>query len=326
MFPVHDENKSVTTPYVNYGLLVANIAVFFFFLMRGMREFELAIWAYGAIPLKIVSGEELWRLLTSMFLHADIVHLFGNMVYLWVFGDNIEDALGHGKYLVFYLVGGLAASLAHVGSLYATLPSFGSASFSIPAIGASGAISAVLGAYMLLYPTARIRTVVFYFLITVVSVPALYYLGFWFLYQLLLGFISLSGLSSGVAFWAHIGGFAAGVVAVKAFRVKPRVWQVEGGRVQQGRPITPLVASPLVKRPFIEIVAGEGKLRILAELPGVDENDIRVKVSEWEVNISAERGQIKYSGQIALPTPVLPRLQELTFRNGVLSFYLTPKT
>ena len=178
-----------------------------------MRVLENGIWEFGTIPRDVMQGENLWTLITSMFMHADVMHLVGNMIYLWVFGDNIEDALGHTKYIVFYILGGLAASFAHIASLFAALPSFAyGVGFGIPSVGASGAISAVLGAYMLLYPRARIRTLVFYFLIQIITVPALYYLGFWFLYQLMMGFFSLTLLSSGVAFWAHIGGFIVGLI------------------------------------------------------------------------------------------------------------------
>lgn len=203
-------------------LILVNVVVFFFFFLQGTETFINGIVSFGAIPSYIINGNRLWTLLTSMFMHADIMHIFGNMIYLWVFGDNIEDALGHTKYLVFYLLGGLVASFAHIASLFATLPSFGLVGFNIPSVGASGAISAVLGAYLLLYPRARIRTLVFYIFIHIMSIPAYYYLGFWFLYQLMMGTLSLTGLPSGIAFWAHIGGFVAGLVTVKVFGVKPR--------------------------------------------------------------------------------------------------------
>lgn len=222
MFPIYDENRPEIEPYVNHMLILVNVVVFFFFFLQGTRAFIRGLVSFGAVPSYIVNGDRLWTLLTSMFMHADIMHLFGNMAYLWVFGDNIEDALGHVKYLVFYLLGGLTASFTHIASLYATLPSFGQVGLDIPSVGASGAISAVLGAYLLLYPRARIRTLVFYIIVQIVSVPAFYYLGFWFLYQLMMGVFSLTGLSSGVAFWAHIGGFVAGLVTIKVFGVKPR--------------------------------------------------------------------------------------------------------
>ncbi len=245
LFPISDENRSSIRPYVNYGLLLVNILIFFFFFVQGTGTLTLEILFLGAIPSYILNGERLWTLLSSMFMHADIMHLLGNMIYLWVFGDNVEDALGHFRYLTFYFLGGLAASFIHIASLFVTFPSFGFVGFDIPSVGASGAISAVLGAYLLLYPNTRVKTLVFYVIIHVMSIPAYYYLGFWFLYQLMMGVVSLTGFTSGVAFWAHIGGFAAGFLTIKAFGVKPKPKRATLAR----RPFNPLVVSPRVRTP-----------------------------------------------------------------------------
>jgi len=324
LLPIHDENRPTRKPYVNYGLIAANVVIFFLFFLQGTRALVGGIFEYGAIPDDIVTGGRLWTLFTSMFMHADLMHLLGNMVYLWVFGDNIEDALGHFKYFAFYVLGGLAASFTHIVSLYVTLPSLGYADFSIPAVGASGAISAVLGAYILLYPRAKVRTIVFYFLISIVSIPAFYYLGFWFLYQLMLGFVSLTGLTSGVAFWAHIGGFVAGVAAIKLLRVK-RLPQVVKASIQ--RPFQPIVVGrKTVRQPFVDVIQEGDRLKVYAELPGVEEKDIRIRVSEGEVAISAEHGELNYRRQIPLPGRVYPQIRELSFRNGVLSFSLNRKS
>jgi len=145
LFPISDENRATRRPYVNYGLLLINTVVFLYFLLQGTGTLITGIESFGVTPSYILNGERLWTLLTSMFMHADIMHLFGNMLYLWVFGDNIEDALGHTKYLVFYLLGGLAATFAHIASLFVMLPSFGDVGFDIPSVGASGAISAEHG-------------------------------------------------------------------------------------------------------------------------------------------------------------------------------------
>lgn len=323
LFPIHDENRSGIRPYVNYGLILANILIFFFFMMQGTYVLEGAIWDLGTIPYAILNGEKLWTLLTSMFMHADIMHLLGNMLYLWVFGDNIEAALGHFKYIIFYLFGGLAASFVHISSIIFALPSLGPywgvINLKTPAVGASGAISAVLGAYLLLYPRARIRTVVFYIFIQIISVPAYFYLGFWFLYQLMMGMFTLTGMSSGVAFWAHIGGFVTGFLMVKPFgakvkpmrRVKPKM-----------KPIKPLYVSPLVRTPFVDMVVEEDSVKILAELPGVEAKDINIIVSSWDLLISAQHGEIKYYRRIALPTLVIPKVEDFDYRNGVLSFRL----
>jgi|GEM_PF-1089001 membrane associated rhomboid family serine protease len=319
MLPIRDENRPVTRPYVNYGLLLTNISVFFFFFLQGIRSLEAAIINFGAIPIEILYGKRLWTLLSSMFIHADVSHIFGNMLYLWIFGDNVEDALGHFRYLLFYLAGGLIANFVHIASLFLQIPTMGPGGFMIPTVGASGAISAILGAYIILYPKARIRTLVFYIFIQIVSVPAYYYLGFWFLYQLVMGVFSLTGLSSGVAFWAHIGGFVAGVLVIKAFGVKPRV---------RGRPMITerLVERPYViprtRTPIIEALIEVDRVRVVAELPGVEERNISITVSEWEFTISAEGEGVRYYGRAVLPVMVVPKVENLSFKNGVLSFVL----
>ena len=324
MFPIHDENRPSIKPYVNYGLLLINIVIFFFFFLQGTLPLWKAIGFFGATPQYILEGDRPWTLLTSMFMHADIMHLLGNMLYLWVFGDNIEDALGHTKYLIFYLLGGLAASFTHIASLFVALPSLArDVGFGIPSVGASGAISAVLGAYMLLYPKARVRTLVFYFLIQIITVPALYYLGFWFFYQLLMGFFSITLLSSGVAFWAHIGGFAAGLAAVKVFGVSPRARR--DITVERG-PIKPLYISPKFRAPFVDVMVEDDTVRVLAELPGMEEEDVMVRVSGWELVISAEHGEMGFYKRVVLPFMVSPQIHDLDFKNGVLSFTLYKRT
>lgn len=158
---------------------------------------------FPMVPSNIIRGQRLYTVFTSMFLHAGFLHLFGNMLYLYIFGDNIEDVFGHASYLVFYIFCGLAASFAHIMSL--TDSQF----YGIPVVGASGAISGVLGAYLVLYPKARVLTVVFYGWPIILPVPAIVFLGVWFLMQWFLGFFDVAG---GVAYWAHIGGFIAGMI------------------------------------------------------------------------------------------------------------------
>lgn len=321
MLPIGNENKPSKRPYLNYTLIAVNIIIFFFFFIQGWRALNRAIVSYGAIPAYILSGERLQTLFTSMFIHADILHLLGNMVYLWVFGDNIEDVLGHAMYLIFYLLGGLFASLVHICStllsLFVRPIPYVISELSTPAVGASGAISAVLGAYMLIYPNARIRTLVFYFfIVTVVSVPAYYYLGFWFIYQLLMGIISLTGLSSGVAFWAHIGGFIFGIITAKAFKAKLKRRVVEEERVY--RPI----AAPWVRAPLIDVYVETDRVLIMAYIPGIEESDIRISVSEWDVIIEAERGDARYYGRIVLPVPIIPEVINQEYKNSVLSLTL----
>lgn len=211
--PIRDENRSSSTPHVTWVILIVNVAAFFATWLPeflGYNSLSSAVDQYGMIPSAILQGRNLHTLFTSMFLHGDLLHLASNMLYLYIFGDNIEDAFGHVKYFGFYFLSGLAASLLHL--LTVTNPG-------VPAIGASGAISGVLGAYLILYPRARIVTLVFYVLITFVRIPAIFFLGFWFILQLFSGTVTLTGgVPSGVAYWAHVGGFVAGLSLALLFR------------------------------------------------------------------------------------------------------------
>jgi membrane associated rhomboid family serine protease len=213
MIPLKDINPTRTTPIVNIVLIVANVLVFFYMVYTStlVRGSENAIMmAYGTVPARlslwlagrIPAGAALLPLVTSMFLHSGLMHLAGNMLFLWVFGDNVEDNFGHLGYLVFYLVCGVGSGLIHV--LF-NLDS------RIPAVGASGAISGVMGAYAVLYPGHRILTFFFIFL---VPVPAILILGYWFVIQFLEGVsgIGMGVHSGGVAIWAHIGGFLIGLL------------------------------------------------------------------------------------------------------------------
>ena len=161
------------------------------------------------IPKFIIQGQQLHTLFTSMFLHANILHLIGNMLYLYIFGDNIEDAFGHGRYFLFYIACGLAASLTYIISITDLRALYS------PTVGASGAISGVLGTYMVLYPRARILALVPYYLIYIVPVPAIFFLGFWFIFQFLTGMLDVH---TRVAYWAHIGGFVVGMAIALLFR------------------------------------------------------------------------------------------------------------
>lgn len=201
--PYHDENPSHRTPYVTISLIVLNVIIFLWSLL----DFENIIFSFGFIPADFA----LFTLLTSMFLHGGFDHIIGNMLFLHIYGDNVEDRMGHAKYLVFYLLAGLAAALVH----FATDPSS-----IIPTIGASGAISGVLGAYLVLFPKVKVRTLIgagFFFYTA--RLPAYFLIGFWFLMQLIFGSLSLvGGVGSGIAFFAHIGGFVFGYAVAKAFK------------------------------------------------------------------------------------------------------------
>ena len=207
MLPIRDEIRAHRFPFVNYTLIALNIIVFIFELMAG-PDLEAALYEIALIPANVTAGFDLGDLkaiFTSMFLHAGLSHLLGNMLYLWIFGDNVEDRLGHFWYLVFYLAGGIVAAFAHVALNPNSV---------IPTVGASGAIAAVLGAYLILFPQVKVLTFVpIGFFLRLTLLPASLLLGFWFVLQLFNGLLTL-GLADmgGTAFWAHIGGFVFGVL------------------------------------------------------------------------------------------------------------------
>jgi membrane associated rhomboid family serine protease len=212
MIPIRDQNPTRHAPIMNYLLIAANVLVFLFFLMAGANQ-EALVYQFALIPSNVTAGVDLGDvrdIFTSMFMHGGWAHLLGNMLYLWIFGDNVEDRLGSFNYLLFYLAGGVAASLAHI------LTNPGS---QIPTVGASGAIAAVLGAYLVLYPRSRVLTFIpLGFFMRLTLVPASIVLGLWFVLQLFNGVVSLGGPDmGGVAFWAHIGGFAFGVLTAFLF-------------------------------------------------------------------------------------------------------------
>ena len=211
MIPIRDEIPTRETPVVNYMLIAINVIVYLFMALAGPASQEAIVSKYAMVPAHFADGvtlADIMTIFTSMFMHAGILHLGGNMLYLWIFGDNVEDRLGHFRYLVFYMVGGVAASLAHLATNWGS---------EVPTVGASGAIAAVLGAYLILFPTSRIETFIpLGRIYQLTLVPAAVVLGFWFILQLFDGVLALSGTDvSGVAFWAHVGGFIAGIVMVK---------------------------------------------------------------------------------------------------------------
>jgi membrane associated rhomboid family serine protease len=216
MFPYKDDNPTDTFPFVTIGIIALNILVFLLQLMADV-DGKRIVYAYGAIPHNIVSFEStqpihpLLTIFTSMFMHGGFFHIFGNMLYLWIFGNNIEDRLGHFRFILFYLFCGIVAALSH------TLTATGSG---VPMIGASGAVSGVLGAYVLLFPMARIHTIIFLgFFVQTVQIPALIVIGFWAIIQLVNGLI-IQGLPSqgGIAWFAHAGGFLAGLITIKLWQ------------------------------------------------------------------------------------------------------------
>jgi membrane associated rhomboid family serine protease len=209
MIPLRDTVPSSRVPVVNYLLILANVLVFLYEVTLG-RHLEAFIFAHGLVPRDFT----LSTLMTSMFLHGGWLHLVGNMLYLYIFGDNVEDRLGHGRYLAFYLLCGIAAGATQA----ITSPHSG-----LPMVGASGAIAGVSGAYLLFFPRARVVTLVPIFIfLQVVEVPAVFFLLLWFLWQLLSGVATLGDRAGvgGVAFWAHVGGFLAGMILGPALGVR----------------------------------------------------------------------------------------------------------
>ena len=216
MFPYKDDNPTNTFPFVTIGLIGLNILVFLLQVMSDV-DGKRIVYAYGAIPHNIVTFEStqpihpLLTIFTSMFMHGGVFHIFGNMLYLWIFGNNIEDRLGHFRFILFYLFCGIVAALSH------TMTAAGSG---VPMIGASGAVSGVLGAYLLLFPMAKIHTIIFLgFFVQSVQIPALIVIGFWAIIQVVNGLIT-QGMPSqgGIAWFAHAGGFLAGLITIKLWR------------------------------------------------------------------------------------------------------------
>jgi membrane associated rhomboid family serine protease len=248
MFPLRDENPTDLTPFVTYAIIALTVAAWLFVQGAGSGPaFMDSLCRYGSIPAEItgalrpgdaidlggyvcpVGGARWATVLTSIFMHGGWLHLIGNMWFLWVFGNNIEDSMGHLRFAVFYLLTGALASAAHI------LSGPGSA---IPTVGASGAISGVMGAYLLLYPRVRVFTLFFFFIFfRIIPLPAWLILGYWFFLQLVVGLGPSGG--GGVAIWAHVGGFVAGFVLIRLFQrdelVKARLGGKSSTRGEVGR-------------------------------------------------------------------------------------------
>lgn len=225
MFPIRDHNPSGQVPYVTYALMAANIAVFLLSWF-GLDEVALGwFWVdWGLVPAAVIQGQQLWGFVTSMFLHGGWMHLIGNMLFLWIFGDNLEERFGRAGYLGFYLASGLAAGLLQVASdPWST----------VPMVGASGAIAGVMGAYLLLFPRAKVDIllilIVFF---KVFSIPAWIMLGLWFGLQVFNG-LTVPSEMGGVAYWAHAGGFIAGMAMAVPTWIRlggRRFWQITHGK------------------------------------------------------------------------------------------------
>ncbi len=217
MIPLRDSIRSQTFPIINISLIIVNVLIFFLELSLG-QDLGAFIYTFGVIPAEFTSaftgsGSATFAivpLFTSMFLHAGWFHLLGNMLFLWIFGDNVEDMMGHRRYLLFYILCGLGATATHI--VFAPYSE-------IPVVGASGAIAGVLGAYILLFPHSRVLTLIPIFFLHLVEVRAFIFLGIWFVMQFFSGLFSIGGPAvGGVAWWAHVGGFATGTILLFPFK------------------------------------------------------------------------------------------------------------
>jgi membrane associated rhomboid family serine protease len=207
MFPIQDTIQARNAPIVTWIIILLNSVVFFFELGIPIERLEAYLMRFGMIPARLTADPRAWwTLVTCMFLHGGWMHFIGNMWTLYIFGDNVEDRMGPARFLIFYLLCGLAASLAHI---------WAAPSGMLPTIGASGAIAGALGAYFVMYPTARVITLVPIFFVPIfVKIPAVFFLSIWFITQLLSGTLSLVGPHQfqNVSWWAHVGGFVAGII------------------------------------------------------------------------------------------------------------------
>jgi membrane associated rhomboid family serine protease len=324
MFPIHDDTPRLHgRPYVNYSLIALNVIIFLWEVIRtNFFGNELMVneifFTYGTVPDLVFQGD-FFGLVSSMFLHGGIAHIIGNMVFLYIFGDNIEDRFGHFKYLILYLFWGIAAGIIH--SLYAVSVGGGE----IPAVGASGAISGVLGAYLVLFPRAKIFTIITAFFITTVRIPALAYIPIWFILQVVFSILNPEG---GVAYLAHIGGFVVGAaVSYLSKSFFPSIFQ---GHIDAGptylkksrsysRGLYPDNSRHSISQP--DIIEGDNYYEILLELKGL-RNILNLRAIYQE---GANTLQIYSEGS---PNPIvsiplredmhISIIQDVSYKNGIL--------
>lgn len=324
MFPIHDDTPRLHgRPYVNYSLIVLNVIIFIWEVIRtNFFSNELIVneifFTYGTVPDLVFQGD-FFSLVTSMFLHGGVAHIIGNMVFLHIFGDNIEDRFGHFKYLILYLFWGIAAGIIH--SFYAVSVGGGE----IPAVGASGAISGVLGAYLLLFPRAKIFTIIMAFFITTVRIPALAYIPLWFILQVVFSILNPEG---GVAYLAHIGGFVVGAgvsYLTKSFFPSIFQGQIDAGPnyLKKSKPFSRLLyqdnTRPSISQP--DIIEGDKHYEILVELKGLRNiQNLRAiyKESTHSLQIFSE-GSLNPIVSIPLREEMhISLIQDVSYRNGIL--------
>ena len=328
MFPIHDDTERMHgRPWLNYGMIGVNIAVFVWQItvdpscIIGCQNQELFM-QYGTVPDVLFEDPQRGAatIITSMFMHGGGAHILGNMVFLFVFGDNIEDRYGRIKYILIYLGWGAAAALAH--SYYAVSTGGGM----VPAVGASGAISGILGAYLVMYPRAKIFTILVMLFITTVRIPVLIYIPFWFGMQVLFQVLELAGGGAGgVAYLAHIGGFVAGAATGLVWRALPDSIKYKGGAPGTGTTYKPTFRK---ERPRIEdvspvvpeVIEGPDYYEVIAELRGIsDAGDISTKYEpdSRQLRIVAS-GSRKYELFAKLPdSAVNPVVKYIQYLNGI---------
>jgi membrane associated rhomboid family serine protease len=308
MFPIHDDTERIHgRPYVNYSLIAINIIIFIWEIMVSSfftnEQVVTEIFStYGVIPRLFLAGD-LMSAVTSMFIHGGIAHIAGNMVFLFVFGDNIEDRFGRVKYLLIYISWGIVASLVH--SVYAVNTGTGV----VPAVGASGAISGVLGAYLVMFPRAKIFTVIMAFFITTVRIPALAFIPFWFILQIIFALMGPSG--GGVAYLAHIGGFVIGMATGYVWKLLASQYRISLSSVKKNR--VPQKEGP----DFYEIIA---------DIRGVsNSSDIHANYEPDTGNIRIiANGSRKYKMLVKLPsTAINPTIKYIHILNGIARIRLS---
>jgi membrane associated rhomboid family serine protease len=244
MFPIRDHNPSTRVPYVTIGLIVVNVLIYLWGLgaLDTNRALSQFYFDYALLPVRLTNGENYTALVTSMFLHGGFMHLAGNMLFLWIFGDNLEDEMGHLPFLLFYLASGVGAGLAQV---------TGEPNSAIPMIGASGAIAGVMGGYLLLFPKARVDVLLILIVfIRIFPIPAWIMLGIWFAIQIFSG-VSVDTSGGGVAYWAHAGGFVVGLVLTIPLWLKeggPAFWRRPDGHPPHPDAVYTRSAVPTVRR------------------------------------------------------------------------------
>lgn len=325
MFPYNDDAPStIGRPFINYGLIAVNILIFIYEMVitSNFSNFsaQSALFSnYGAVPNLILSGQNLFSLFSSMFLHGSIAHLLGNMFFLYVFGDNLEGRFGHYKYLLLYLLWGIIASFAH--SVYAVSTGDGN----VAAVGASGAISGVLGGYLIFFPRAKIHTIILAFFITTVRIPALAYIPFWFILQLV---FALIGQSGGVAYLAHIGGFLAGVGTAYFWKFFAPFFDrpFNDGKINKTTQFKPPPKVDLPEEDVSpEVLLGNGFLDVIIQQRGI------VSKSEVQTNFDVSNNVLSvkvpvlnktYSVQIPNPENSILDVTSISVINGIIRIRL----